>query len=100
MEGAAPCASATRTTPGAFSALSVNQGFESYPTDPESDSAPTPSDDPPRQAAEVFIQLLEDRGVDVQGGADAAVAPLPPRFGEATRRAVQAWGEGGDGPAR
>jgi D-alanyl-D-alanine carboxypeptidase/D-alanyl-D-alanine-endopeptidase (penicillin-binding protein 4) len=70
-----PERSMTRSTPGAFSALSVNQGFESYPLDPESDGTPEPSDDPPRMAAEVFAQLLADRGVDVQGSAQAAVAP-------------------------
>lgn len=70
-----PSRSMTRSTPGPFTALSVNQGFESYPLDPESDETPQGSDDPPRMAAEVFTQLLADRGVDVQGEAQAAVAP-------------------------
>lgn len=70
-----PERSMTRSTPGPLTALSVNQGFESYPLDPESDATPQASDDPPRTAAEVFTQLLADRGVDVEGQAQAAVAP-------------------------
>lgn len=70
-----PERSTTRSRPGPFTALAVNDGFESYPLDPESEATPQPADDPPAMAAEVFAQLLVDRGVDVQG--DAAAAPAP-----------------------
>lgn len=70
-----PERSTSRSRPGPFTALAVNDGFESYPLDPESDEAPEPAADPPLLAAEVFEQLLADRGVEVQGDPAAAAAP-------------------------
>jgi D-alanyl-D-alanine carboxypeptidase/D-alanyl-D-alanine-endopeptidase (penicillin-binding protein 4) len=70
-----PERSTSRSTPGPFTALAVNDGFESYALDPESDETPQPADDPPLMAAEVFEQLLVDRGVEVRGAASAAAAP-------------------------
>jgi D-alanyl-D-alanine carboxypeptidase/D-alanyl-D-alanine-endopeptidase (penicillin-binding protein 4) len=65
----------TRSQPGPFSALSVNDGFETYPLDPESDESPEPAEDPPLMAAEVFTDLLAERGIQVDGTPGANVAP-------------------------
>ncbi len=65
---------------GPLSALSVNDGFTSFPADPAATSAARPAADPPVHAAGILVGLLEERGVVVTGGAASGVAPV-----EATR---------------
>jgi serine-type D-Ala-D-Ala carboxypeptidase/endopeptidase (penicillin-binding protein 4) len=60
---------------GPLSALSVNDGFATFPT-PNDPSVPeTLSTDPPRQAASAFANLLTRRGVRVEGGTGTGTAP-------------------------
>lgn len=61
---------------GPLSALSVNEGFTSWPQEfAGSFRARTQAPDPALNAAEVFIGLLAGRNVTVEGGALAAPAP-------------------------
>lgn len=54
---------------GPLSALSVNDGFRVW------GHPGAPFDDPPAEAAGIFTQLLEERGVDVAGPARSGRAP-------------------------
>lgn len=58
---------------GPLSALSVNDGFSEFP-DFDARELNVPASDPPAQAAQVFLDLLEQRGVEVTGGAAAGTA--------------------------
>lgn len=62
---------------GPLSALSLNQGFVSFPVEYSDEGlaelVPTP--DPPGFAASVFTDLLRERGVQVDGAPGAATRP-------------------------
>lgn len=60
---------------GPLSALSVNDGYESFPSAADPGAPLRPSPDPAGRAAAVFTALLRERGVDVVGGASAGTAP-------------------------
>ncbi len=60
---------------GPMSALSVNDGFTSFPADPVAVASARPAGDPASHAASVLVGLLEARGVVVTGGAGSGVAP-------------------------
>lgn len=60
---------------GPLSALSVDDGFESFPTAADPGAPLRPSPDPPGRAAAVFTDLLRERGVEVVGSASAGAAP-------------------------
>ena len=60
---------------GPLSALSVNDGFESFPTTSDPGAPLRPSPDPATRAAAVFTVLLEQRGVDVVGDPGVGQAP-------------------------
>lgn len=70
-----PTRDAGLATPGALSALSVNRGYSSYRTDPESEQIPQPAGDPAQTAVDRFAELLEERGVEIVGGTDTGDAP-------------------------
>lgn len=59
---------------GPVSALNVNDGFASYPDDPQAGGAVI-ADDPAANSAEVLIGLLEERGITVDGTAASGQAP-------------------------
>jgi len=59
---------------GPLSALSVNDGYVDF-EDVEFDDLNVPATDPPTHAAQVFEDLLAQRGVRVTGGAGAGTAP-------------------------
>jgi D-alanyl-D-alanine carboxypeptidase/D-alanyl-D-alanine-endopeptidase (penicillin-binding protein 4) len=59
---------------GPLSALSLNDGFASYPPT-RSNMASVPADDPAANAASVLIDLLRARGVTVTGIARSGAAP-------------------------
>lgn len=60
---------------GPLSALTVNQGFQSFPTAADPGAPETPTADPPTFAASVLTTLLAERGVQVGGPPGAATAP-------------------------
>lgn len=60
---------------GPLSALMVNDGFTSWPTDSPDNAGASPSSDPAAHAADVLDDLLEARGVSVDGSAGSGVAP-------------------------
>jgi len=60
---------------GPLSALSVDDGFSSFP-DLAGSSRPRPSTDPAAHAAGELIDALEERGVTVDGTASSGVAPV------------------------
>ncbi len=61
---------------GPLSALTVNDGFTTWPVrQAEGAEEETAAADPPRYAAEQFRRLLTERGVAVAGGADVGRAP-------------------------
>ena len=61
---------------GPLSALTVNEGFVEWPAQFLDSFRPrSETDDPPRHAAAVFTELLEQRGVNVVGPAAAGVVP-------------------------
>jgi serine-type D-Ala-D-Ala carboxypeptidase/endopeptidase (penicillin-binding protein 4) len=64
-----------RSAPGPLSALAVNRGFVSFPDSPDSKASPRAADDPPTQAASLLIDLLEERGVSVNGQATTGLEP-------------------------
>jgi serine-type D-Ala-D-Ala carboxypeptidase/endopeptidase (penicillin-binding protein 4) len=59
---------------GPLSALSVNDGFESYPKSRQNSTA-TPAPDPAAHAAVVITELLRARGVTVTGANRSGAAP-------------------------
>ena len=63
---------------GPLSALTVNDGFESYPT-ANRPQALVAAADPPRNAAAVLTRLLEARGVTVAGAPRSGRAPADGR---------------------
>ena len=60
---------------GPLSALSVNDGFSSFPTVADPGAPESRSANPPALAAQHLVQLLERRGVQVTGAAGAGTAP-------------------------
>lgn len=60
---------------GPLSALSVNDGFESFPTTSDPGAPIRPSPDPAGRAAATFTVLLRERGVEVLGGPSSGVTP-------------------------
>jgi D-alanyl-D-alanine carboxypeptidase/D-alanyl-D-alanine-endopeptidase (penicillin-binding protein 4) len=62
-------------TPGPLDALLVNRGLVNYRTDPETVVVPSALDDPASGAAQRLVDLLEERGVDVQGSSGSDTAP-------------------------
>ena len=62
-------------TPGPLSSLSVNDGFESFPSAADPAAALTPTADPARLAAASLAFLLAERGVTVDGGVATGAAP-------------------------
>ncbi len=60
---------------GPLSALSVNDGFSSFPSAADPGAPETPSTNPPALAAQAFLDLLTRRGVRVSGGAGTGTAP-------------------------
>ncbi|GIU83473.1 MAG: hypothetical protein KatS3mg008_0248 [Acidimicrobiales bacterium] len=70
-----PSRSLGRTRPGPLSALMVNDGFEQWPSSPDSDAIPVPASSPARHAASVLRELLRERGVQVVGGVGEGKAP-------------------------
>ncbi len=60
---------------GPLSALSVDDGYESFPSAADPGAPLRPSPDPAARAAAVFTGLLRDRGVDVVGPPSAGTAP-------------------------
>ncbi len=75
VEGWEPREHGPKSVPGPLDALLVNHGFTTFATDPESVIIPTPSSDPAALAAQTLADLLAERGVEVQGGSGADVAP-------------------------
>ncbi len=61
---------------GPLSALSVNDGFASYPTRDEPGRALEAAPQPAQEAAAVFTRLLRAHGVDVGGDARAGALPF------------------------
>lgn len=62
---------------GPLSALSVNDGFSSFPTAADPGAVESASSNPPALAAETFTDLLLARGVRITGGAGVGTAPDP-----------------------
>jgi D-alanyl-D-alanine carboxypeptidase/D-alanyl-D-alanine-endopeptidase (penicillin-binding protein 4) len=60
---------------GPISALAVNDGFTGYADTPDRLNPLRRAGDPPVLAAQTLITLLEDRGITVDGGPSAGVAP-------------------------
>ena len=60
---------------GPLSALSVNDGFESFPSADDPGAPLRASPDPAGQAAAVFTVLLRERGVEVVGPPSTGAAP-------------------------
>lgn len=60
---------------GPLSALSVNDGFSSFPTATDPGAVESASSNPPALAAQTFTDLLAARGVRIPGGAGAGTAP-------------------------
>lgn len=60
---------------GPLSALSVNDGFASFPTAADPGAPKSASSNPPALAAQTFADLLTARGVRVTGAAGAGIAP-------------------------
>ena len=61
---------------GPLSALTVNEGFVDWPEIyPDSARLRSETNDPPRHAASVLAQLLQDRGVSIGGGVGTGIAP-------------------------
>tara|TARA_Y100000590_G_scaffold173569_2_gene198458 strand:+ start:1979 stop:3412 length:1434 start_codon:yes stop_codon:yes gene_type:complete len=60
---------------GPLSALSLNAGFTRWDPIKESNGFNTPADDPAKYAADVFEELLEDNGIEVEEGAKSGLAP-------------------------
>jgi D-alanyl-D-alanine carboxypeptidase/D-alanyl-D-alanine-endopeptidase (penicillin-binding protein 4) len=60
---------------GPLSALSVNDGFSSFPSTADPGAVETASANPPALAAQAFLDLLTGRGVRVTGGVAAGTAP-------------------------
>ncbi len=60
---------------GPLSALSVNDGFATFPSAADPSLPETTSTDPARQAASVLATLLTRRGVRVEGGTATGAAP-------------------------
>ncbi len=60
---------------GPLSALSVNDGFASFPTAADPGAVEAASSNPPALAAQTFADLLAARGIRVTGGP----GPAPPR---------------------
>jgi D-alanyl-D-alanine carboxypeptidase/D-alanyl-D-alanine-endopeptidase (penicillin-binding protein 4) len=60
---------------GPLSALMVNDGSTGFATTPGAGTGPRVAGDPPSLAAETLITLLEERGVEVAGGASSGRAP-------------------------
>lgn len=63
------------TAPGPLDALEVNRGYSSYATEPDSELVPQASSDAAALASQRLMELLEERGVDVQGSNASAAAP-------------------------
>lgn len=59
---------------GPLSALQVNEGFTAWP-EPGDPSQNVRSKDPATDAANIFAQLLTDRGIDIAGASGNSVAP-------------------------
>ncbi len=60
---------------GPLSALNVNDGFTGLEDDPDTPQSGQKPGDPPVLAAQTLVALLADRGVTVDGGAAAGLAP-------------------------
>jgi D-alanyl-D-alanine carboxypeptidase/D-alanyl-D-alanine-endopeptidase (penicillin-binding protein 4) len=60
---------------GPISALAVNDGFTSFPRDPEATTVNVASADPAQHAASMLLQELRANNVRVTGAARAAAAP-------------------------
>ncbi len=61
---------------GPLSSLAVNEGFADWPAEfAGSFRGRTASVDPAGNAAQVFLSLLDERGITVQGGTDVSPAP-------------------------
>lgn len=60
---------------GPLSALSLNDGFERYPTEDFAGPLATPAGQPAAHAASVLDDLLEARGVVIRGSPGQGVAP-------------------------
>jgi len=60
---------------GPLSALSVNDGFESFPTTADPGAPIRPSPQPAGRAAATFTVLLRERGVEVVGGPTTGPTP-------------------------
>lgn len=60
---------------GPISALTINDGTSGFSGNPDGDGRERRAGDPPALAAETLITLLQQRGVQVQGGASAGRAP-------------------------
>ncbi|HEY8059849.1 MAG TPA: D-alanyl-D-alanine carboxypeptidase/D-alanyl-D-alanine-endopeptidase [Acidimicrobiales bacterium] len=60
---------------GPLSALSVNDGFSSFPSTADPGAPETASANPPALAAQDFLDMLTRRGVRVAGGAGTGTAP-------------------------
>ncbi|MCB1002708.1 MAG: D-alanyl-D-alanine carboxypeptidase/D-alanyl-D-alanine-endopeptidase [Acidimicrobiales bacterium] len=60
---------------GPLSALSVNDGFDSFPSADDPGAPLRPSADPAAHAAALFTLLLRERGVEVAGGPSTGTAP-------------------------
>lgn len=60
---------------GPLSALSVNDGFASFPTAADPGAVESASSNPPATAAQTFADLLAARGIRVTGGSGAGTAP-------------------------
>jgi D-alanyl-D-alanine carboxypeptidase/D-alanyl-D-alanine-endopeptidase (penicillin-binding protein 4) len=60
---------------GPLSALTVNQGFTSFPSVADTGAPETPASDPPAFAAAALTNLLVERGVTVGGQPAAGAAP-------------------------
>lgn len=60
---------------GPLSALTVNQGFQSFPTPADPGAAEVPSGDPPAYGAATLTTLLAERGVQIGGQPAAGTAP-------------------------
>ncbi|MEE9417680.1 MAG: D-alanyl-D-alanine carboxypeptidase/D-alanyl-D-alanine-endopeptidase [Acidimicrobiales bacterium] len=60
---------------GPLSALSVNDGFDSYPDDNHANQLATSSSQPATNSAKIFDDLLEERGVVIRGGSSVGEVP-------------------------
>lgn len=70
-----PTRFAEQNQTGPLSALTVNQGFESFPHQGDPAAPETPTADPPTFAAGVLTNLLTARGVTIGGPPAAGTAP-------------------------